>query len=123
MIQVDRMSEIGAVGHADGGAWGEGTAPAAQSRLGDRTLGATIRARRLELGWTQEELARRIGGEGEFLGQSDVSRLERGRIGLPRRRRLERIAAVLGLPLGELLACSGWATPDLAADPEPRRPA
>ena len=117
MIQADRMTEIGAFGRADGGAWSGATAPPARSRVGDRTLGATIRARRLELGWTQEELARRIAGDGEFLGQSDVSRLERGRIGLPRRRRLERIAAVLGLPLGELLACSGWAHADQAAEP------
>ena len=72
-------------------------------------LGAVIRARRIELGLTQEELAARIGGEGEYVRQSDVSRLERGRVGLPRRARLERIAAALGLPAGEVLARSGWA--------------
>ena len=81
-----------------------------------RTLGAAIRDRRAELGWTQEDLAVRangIAGEGEpdyreWMRQSDVSRLERGKVGLPRRQRLERIAAALGLPLGELLARSGW---------------
>ena len=78
------------------------------------TLGGTIRRRRLELGWTQEQLAARISAEGEWLNQSDVSRLERGRVGLPRRARLERIAAALGLPLGDLLAHSGWAGADRA---------
>ncbi|MDP9365390.1 MAG: helix-turn-helix domain-containing protein [Chloroflexota bacterium] len=75
-----------------------------------RTLGAAIEARRRELGWTLEEWANRVvdaGGEG--FRQSDVSRLERGKVGLPRRDRLGRVAVALGLPLGELLARSGWA--------------
>lgn len=70
------------------------------------TLGAVIRERRIELGLTQEELAERIG---PTFRQSEVSRLERGRVALPRRRRLEAIAAALDLPVGELLAASGWA--------------
>ena len=41
--------------------------------------------------------------------QSDVSRLERGKVARPRRDRLARIAQALGLPLGELLARSDWA--------------
>lgn len=77
-----------------------------------RTLGRVIRKRRLELGWTQEQLADRISAEGEYIRQSDISRIERGEIALPRRARLERIAAALGLPLGELLARSGWADAD-----------
>jgi transcriptional regulator with XRE-family HTH domain len=44
--------------------------------------------------------------------QSDVSRLERDKITLPRRDRLERIADALDIPLGELLASSGWADAD-----------
>ena len=44
--------------------------------------------------------------------QSDVSRLERGKVGLPHRDRLSLIAAVLGLSPGELLARSGWSGAD-----------
>jgi transcriptional regulator with XRE-family HTH domain len=72
-------------------------------------LGAVIKARRQELGWTQEELAERISRDGEYVRQSEISRIESGKIVLPRRDRLERIAAALDLPLGELLARSGWA--------------
>lgn len=73
------------------------------------TLGAAIRARRQELGWSQEELAERVAEHGDqTFRQSDVSRLERGKVGLPRRERLEHLAATLDLPLGDLLARSGW---------------
>ena len=56
--------------------------------------------------------------------QSDISRIERGKVGLPRRARLARIAAALELPLGELLARSGWVGADtvFAAERRPRRP-
>ena len=78
------------------------------------TLADLIRQRRTELGLTQEQLADRIG-----LGtrQADVSRLERGRVGLPRRERLQRIAAALELPLGELLVRSGWVGADILDQP------
>ena len=79
-----------------------------------RSLGEAIRTRRQELGWSQEELAERIG---DGVRQADVSRLERGRVVLPRRQRMERIAAALGLSLGELLARSGWAGAGAAFDP------
>lgn len=84
-----------------------------------RTLGEALRQRRLELGWTQETLAARVADLGGDLRQSDVSRLERGKVGLPRRDRLERIAAALGLSLGGLLARSGWAGADGAFDGAP----
>jgi transcriptional regulator with XRE-family HTH domain len=70
------------------------------------SLGQIIRERRMDLGLTQEELAERIG---VTVRQSDVSRLERNKIGLPHRGRLEQIAAALELSLGELLVASGWA--------------
>lgn len=70
-----------------------------------RTLGQVIRSRRLALGLTQEELAERIG---DGVRQAEVSRLERGGVALPRRRRMERIAAALKVPLGELLAATDW---------------
>jgi|GEM_PF-4199908 len=73
------------------------------------SLGAVIRQRRIELGWTQDELAERISTNGEYVRQSEISRIENGRVALPRRERLLRLAEVLELPAGELLACSGWA--------------
>jgi transcriptional regulator with XRE-family HTH domain len=80
-----------------------------------RTLGEAIRIRRQELGLSQEDLARRIADHGDAaFRQSDVSRLERGKVTLPRRERLEHIAAVLGLSLGDLLARSGWTGADSA---------
>jgi transcriptional regulator with XRE-family HTH domain len=82
---------------------------------GSPTLGKVVHARRLRLGWTQEELAARIADlGGETFRQSDVSRLERDRVTLPRRARLEHVAAALGLPIGELLALSGWAGAETA---------
>ena len=43
-----------------------------------KTLGEAIKARRLERGWSQEELARRMVDHGDLtFRQSDVSRLER----------------------------------------------
>lgn len=76
---------------------------------GSGSLGEVIRRRRLEFGWSQEELAVRVSDAGDDVRQSDISRLELGKVGLPRRARLERIAAALEMPLGELLARSGWA--------------
>jgi transcriptional regulator with XRE-family HTH domain len=67
-----------------------------------------IQGRRLALGWTQEDLAERMAASGDAtIRQSDISRLERGKIGLPRHTRLHALAAALALPLGELLARSG----------------
>ena len=70
-----------------------------------QSLGTFIRERRQDLGLTQEELAERIGGS---VRQADVSRLETNRIALPRRERLEAIAAALEVSLGELLLRTGW---------------
>jgi len=68
-------------------------------------LGQLIRDRRQELGLTQEALAERIG---DNVRQAEVSRLEAGRVALPRRLRMEQLARALELPLGELLLGSGW---------------
>jgi len=83
------------------------------------SLGVTIRARRIELGWTQEELAERISTDEVYVRQSEISRIESGRVTLPRRQRLELLAAALDLPLGELLASSGWAGADQAFEHVP----
>lgn len=77
------------------------------------SLGRAILARRRELGLTQEQLAQRVVEAGDVaFRQSDVSRLESGRVTLPRRDRLERLARALGLAPGELLVRSGWAGAD-----------
>lgn len=86
------------------------------------SLGETIRRRRIELGWSQEHLAAQASGGGDEVRQSDISRLECGRVGLPRRARLQRIAAALGLTPGDLLARSGWAGADLSSVAAPAEP-
>jgi len=73
------------------------------------TLGKFIKRRRIELGLTQEALAAEVG---DGVRQSEISRLESDRIVLPRRERLERLALALDVPLGELLARSGWTGAD-----------
>jgi transcriptional regulator with XRE-family HTH domain len=82
-------------------------------------LGIVVRRRRLELGMTQEALAERISTEHDFVRQSEISRIECGRIELPRRGRLERLAAALDLSLGDLLARSGWGGADIAFPDDP----
>jgi len=77
------------------------------------TLGQLIRERRMELNLTQEELAERVG---EGVRQSEISRLERNRVTLPRRQRMEQIAAALDIPVGVLLARSGWAGAETIED-------
>jgi transcriptional regulator with XRE-family HTH domain len=69
------------------------------------TLGEFIQRRRVELGLTQEQLAELVGGG---VRQAEISRLEHDRVTLPRRQRLEQISRALDVPLGELLARSGW---------------
>jgi len=74
----------------------------------------------MELNLTQEELAERVG---EGVRQSEISRLERNRVTLPRRQRMEEIAEALDIPIGLLLARSGWAGAETieaeAGPPEP----
>jgi transcriptional regulator with XRE-family HTH domain len=71
----------------------------------DKTLGQFIRERRQELGLTQEALAERIGGS---VRQAEVSRLENDAVSLPRRERMEGIAAALEVSLGDLMVLTGW---------------
>ena len=71
----------------------------------DRSLGKAIHERRIELGLTQEALAERIG---DGVRQSDVSRLERNLIQLPRPQRLRASARALDMEAGELLSAAGW---------------
>lgn len=69
------------------------------SKLG-AALGANISERRKKLGWTQAELAERIGVDTET-----VSRFERGS-NLPSLLRLEKLADALKIPLYRLVAAS-----------------
>src|ERR1044072_4366075 len=68
-------------------------------------LGSFVRSRRLHLGLSQEELAERLGGS---VNRAEVSRLERGSVAFPRRRRLEALAAALEVTIGRLLIESRW---------------
>ncbi len=69
------------------------------------SLGTFIRERRKQLGLTQEQLAERVA---DGVRQSEVSRLEHDRVTLPRRDRLEQLAAALDVSIGELLLRTGW---------------
>lgn len=83
---------------------------------GADALGRLVRRRRADLGLTQEELAERVGGN---MTQSDVSQIERGAVRRPGRDRLARLALALRVPLGDLVAASGWAELARAADAAP----
>jgi transcriptional regulator with XRE-family HTH domain len=85
------------------------------------TLGAVIRDRRRQFGWSQEALAARVVANGDTaFRQTDVSRLERGKVSLPRRERLGHIAAALGFSLGELLMRSGWIDDEIVPGSRPQ---
>jgi signal transduction histidine kinase/ribosome-binding protein aMBF1 (putative translation factor) len=100
-----------------------GQEDAAAGQKTPRSLGAVIAHRRRELGWSQQELAARVAAHGDAaFRQSDVSRLEHGKVGLPQRERLGHLAAVLDLPVGELLARAGWAGAEAAFAAEASRP-
>ena len=73
------------------------TPPNQPSLLG-AMLGRKITERRKHLGWTQADLAEKLGVDSET-----ISRFERGS-NLPSLLRLEKLALVLGAPLAELLA-------------------
>ncbi len=85
-----------------------------------KTLGTLIRERRTELGLTQEQLAERVG---MGVRQSEISRLEHDGIALPRRSRMEEIAAALEVSIGDLLVTTGWMDDEnrasLLPDPAP----
>jgi hypothetical protein len=93
------------------------TSAAVEAAMDQPSLGRVVRTRHAELGPTQEQLAVRIG---DGVRQAEVSRLEADRVALPRRSRLEAIAAARDLPLGVLLArsgCTGATAPSRIAPP------
>lgn len=68
------------------------------------TVGDYIRARRRELGVTQERLSEDVG-----IAQNTLSAIERGVITIPRHPTLVRIADVLGVPVADLYVAAGAA--------------
>jgi transcriptional regulator with XRE-family HTH domain len=79
-----------------------------------RSLGAAIKARRQELGLTQEMLAAHMVARGDrTIWQSDISRLERDAVRLPRQPRFRTLAAALELSIRELLDRAGWLDGDV----------
>lgn len=61
-------------------------------------IGERIKARRVSLGWTQRELAAKMG----YKNHSVVARVESGAVDLPQSR-LEKFAQVLGVTHGYLI--------------------
>ncbi|NHC15658.1 helix-turn-helix transcriptional regulator [Motilibacter deserti] len=72
-------------------------------------IGEAVKIRREELGWGQEELARRVG-----VGQQTVSRWEHGLAG-PRREHVARLADALGLESRHLHRLAGFLPPEEAS--------
>lgn len=77
-------------------------------------VGPLVRERRLRLGWTQTDLAKKAG-----LSQNYVSKLEGGKIDLPHRGTLQALAGALGVLLSALYEAAGVIDPQGAAPPPP----
>jgi transcriptional regulator with XRE-family HTH domain len=58
-------------------------------------IGATLQAARRQRGWTQEQLARRVGVTRQHLGRVEAT----GRVSL---HLLQRLTAILSIPTGAL---------------------
>ena len=86
--------------------------------VGVNMVGRLIAERRLERGWSQVELAERIGSS-----QRQISRLENSAPGtLPRRGTMEQIGAALGITLAEWYQAAGILPPPEAEEPATRTP-
>lgn len=70
-------------------------------------LGALIRNKRLELGYTTYQL-----GDAAGVPNSTVVRIEQGKFAAPRPDKLARFAQLLGFPLADLFARAGYLVPD-----------
>jgi transcriptional regulator with XRE-family HTH domain len=69
------------------------------------TLGAFIRDRRDGLGMTQEDFADRVD---DGMTPGDVSQLERGKVGLPKPRRMIALANALQMHVCDLYVAAGF---------------
>jgi len=70
-------------------------------------LGALLRQRREDLGYSKTQLARAAG-----VRDSTVLRFEQGKFAAPRPDKLARFAKLLGLSLADLFAWAGYLVPD-----------
>lgn len=75
----------------------------------EQSLGRAIRQRRLDLGLSQVEVAERMGSE---FRQSDISRIEQGRVQFPRPQLLMALAGSLNISIIDLMVEAGWLTPE-----------
>ena len=66
------------------------------------SVGALIRARRQQRGWSQADLAEATG-----FTTSYISRVERGDVGVPSQPNLQRFGDALGIALGEFYQAAG----------------
>jgi transcriptional regulator with XRE-family HTH domain len=72
-----------------------------------RALGALLRQKRQELGYSMTQLAHAAG-----VPDSTVLRFERGEFAAPRPDKLARFASLLGIGLADLYAKAGYLVPD-----------
>jgi transcriptional regulator with XRE-family HTH domain len=79
------------------------------------TLGHFIRVQREARGWSQPEFADHVD---DGMIASDVSNLERGRVGLPEPSRMVKIARALGMHVCDLYVEAGF--PEFAVTPAVR---
>ena len=85
-----------------------------------KEMGERIRERRLELMWTQEELATKAGYSREA-GRSSITRIEQGLVNIPAAR-IKRIAAALGVSEAYLLGLTDDREPAKKPEPQPAPP-
>ena len=85
-----------------------------------KEMGERIRERRLELMWTQEELATKAGYSKEA-GRSSITRIEQGLVNIPAAR-IKRIAAALGVSEAYLLGLTDDREPVKKPEPQPAPP-
>lgn len=69
------------------------------------TVGEMIKARRLQMNWTQEDLAERVGKT-----QRWVSNIENGNVGQSRIATLKALSGALGIDIEDLIIATGQAT-------------
>ena len=70
--------------------------------MNPKEYGEYLRKLRQTAGLTQEEVERRLGSSGGYL-----SAVENGRKGIPRPTTLEKLAAIYGVPIQQLLQAAG----------------
>ncbi|GCB57224.1 helix-turn-helix transcriptional regulator [Rhodococcus erythropolis] len=66
-------------------------------------LTKTLREKRESLGWSANEVGRRLG-----ISAATYWRIETGQITSPKPETLQAIGDVLGIPVGDLFASAGW---------------